>query len=550
MLGKIKKLLLLSFLSLNLSALATEVLSDNLPPLDGKIYEFKSSRPSLFNKDERSVFIRREKVSVEGINDPKADIELSILSGSGSTLFRDEETLSERAKEKAQEIRFESISGKPEYPSPVEEVKVLNQNSFVNGLNLQASASLAQLAGDIYLEFPLAAKRFTQYGFNEQHFIYSPHPDIKAAVLKNKDAIIITVRGTEPTSIKNWMTNAKFFQVPVIRGQSVRAHLGFSQAAADIMPFVRSEISSTLENKIRSLIAKIAANPEGALKLASYGITAPVSAPDTRPIYLTGHSLGGAIATLLYGELTLSWLDENTKGYYFIDPVLSKVSDENINKLIADTLAAEQFYQVGEERSFSFYEEDAFRISNSLKHLAVIRVDTGFSAAPAEDIQDLTVDRRLKALVTFGAPRALDWPFKYALESYASATGSTIVRFENFFPRPHDGIASFLADLVPRVPLERVGSGLFFPEYTHAGFRASFETEDEDPEGNPKVLFCTYTNKASERNLMEYAIPSFSLTYHKMSLYLKRISSYIKADESLDSSHPCKSLKYEYPESI
>jgi hypothetical protein len=344
------------------------------------------------------------------------------------------------------------------------------------------------------------------------------------------------------------MTNAKFFQVPVLRGESPRAHLGFAQAAADIYPLVRAELVSTLENKLRDLISKIKQEPGGAARLAAYGINGEIQAPDNRPIYLTGHSLGGAVATLIYGELTLNWLDTSNMGYYFTDPVLAKVPDENINKLIRETMEAEGFLEAEIPRTFSFKEDEDFAFARKLTHLAVIQNENTFSATPVGSVEGVTIDRRLKALKTFGAPRSMDWLFKYATEKYASVTGSQIVRFENFHIRAGRRAGSLLADLVPRVPLERVGTGAFFPEYTHVGIRASFETDQEEISGNAAFIKCTYTNLANEEELSPLADIRFSISYHNMGLYLRRVMSYESSTQRLSQDHSCRNLRYQNPE--
>lgn len=548
MLSTFKHSLLLTTV-LSFYAQAVEPLSDNLQDFDSTVKEFTVVRPALFGEASRTVFVRRDKVNVPGLQSNQVDVRASFVSGTGSSIFRSETSVAASARRALDAAKFENVSGRAASSFDAPKFVSNANSSITTGVDFAAASSLARISQDIYLELPSAAKTFANMGFTEQRYIVALKSDTEAAVLKNKDVIVIVARGTEPTAITDWMTDAKFFQIKLLKGESPRAHLGFAQATADIMPLIKAEVVSTLENKIRAVVAKLAQRPGGAAKLASYGINGKVAAPDLRPIYLTGHSLGGAIVNLIYGELTLNWLDTSSLGYYFVDPTLAKISDANINKLIKETIEEETVLDADVARTFSFNEEDDFRFAESLTHLATIRNDSPFSATPVGSIEGVTVDRRLKALHTFGAPRSMDWIFKYASEKYASVTGSQIVRFENFHIRSGRRAGSLLADLVPRVPLERVLGGNVFPEYTHVGIRASFETDQEETNGDEAFVKCVYTNKQNEQELSLLADIRFSFSYHNMGLYLKRVSGY-NHGRRLRADHSCSALKYQNREAI
>lgn len=535
----------LSLSIFTLAATAAEAIHDNLPAFDSSVKEFTMIRPTLFGEASRKAFVRRDKISVRNSAGQELDVGVSFLSGTGASIFSDEASSAESARRKLDEANFENVSGKVREDLSAAPFKVNPNSNFLNGMDMDASISLAQAASDVYLKFPLATEAFSNLGFNEQRYIVGLKSASKGVVLKNDKAILLAFRGTEATSITNWMTNAKFFQVPLLRGSSPKAHLGFYQAITELWPLVRAEIVSTLENKIRRRVQNISKERGGALKLATYGIDEKVSAPDERPIYFTGHSLGGAMATLIYAELTYNWLDHSNLGYYFVDPVLASLSEDQVNQLISDTIAEEAFTFTEENpRTFSYNEEADFSWAKKLTHLAVIENEARFSLTPVEDIADVTVDRRLKMLKTFGTPRSGDWFFKTYIEKYASTTGAQLVRFENFHLRSGTLADVIQADLVPRIPFGMT----IIPEYSHVGTRASFETDEKDTQGKPEWLKCEYTNRDNERSIANIfdghtADLKFSFGFHHMSLYLARIKSY--KEQTLESEHTCSKFKYD-----
>jgi len=528
-----------------LAATAAEAIHDNLPAFDSSVKEFTMIRPTLFGESSRKAFVRRDKITVRNSAGQTLDVGVSFLSGTGASIFSSEVSSAKSAREKLDAINFENVSGKVRDDLSAIPFKVNANSSFLNGMDIDASISLAQAASDVYLKFPLATQAFSNLGFNEQRYVVGVKSASKGVILKNDKAILLAFRGTEATSLTNWMTNAKFFQVPLLKGASPKAHLGFYQAVSELWPLVRAEIVGTLENKIRRRIQNISRESTGALKLASYGIQNKVAAPDERPIYFTGHSLGGAMATLIYAELSYNWMDHSNQGYYFVDPTLAKLTDEQVTQLIADTITEEAFTFTEENpRTFSLTEEDDFTHAKSLAHLAVIRNEARFSLTPVENIADVTVDRRMKMLKTFGTPRSGDWLFKTYIEKYASTTGAQLVRFENFHLRSGTLADVIQADLVPRIPF---GTSII-PEYAHVGTRASFETDEKDTQGKAEWLKCEYTNKDNERSIANIfdghmADLKFSFGFHHMSLYLARIKSY--KEQRLEAEHTCSKFKFD-----
>ncbi|MGF1548784.1 MAG: alpha/beta fold hydrolase [Thiotrichales bacterium] len=107
---------------------------------------------------------------------------------------------------------------------------------------------------------PFEVQNFTETG---------PFPyDTEAAVLTNSRLILVVFRGTEGlTSVRDWLTNGQHLMhnCPQDWGD-VKAHRGFYNALSSVYQGVRNEVRSRRKNN--------------------------------QKVFLTGHSLGGALATL------------------------------------------------------------------------------------------------------------------------------------------------------------------------------------------------------------------------------------------------------------
>ena len=109
---------------------------------------------------------------------------------------------------------------------------------------------------------------FAKGGMTQFHFIKEPLTNTQVAVMSNNQVVVVVFRGSEK-NVQDWLQiDANFPLIPVPQwGTGVMAHNGFHAAMRSVFTRVRSAIQ--------------AQNPRG-----------------TKRVWLTGHSLGGALAFL------------------------------------------------------------------------------------------------------------------------------------------------------------------------------------------------------------------------------------------------------------
>lgn len=106
--------------------------------------------------------------------------------------------------------------------------------------------------------------------------------DTQAMVAVRDETVLVAFRGTEPLNVKDWIIDARFSLVP---GPGGRVHRGFSESLA--------------RGGEKCLVRRLA------------GLAKP-----GRRLWLTGHSLGGALATLAAAELAAQGLGASVGGVF------------------------------------------------------------------------------------------------------------------------------------------------------------------------------------------------------------------------------------------
>ena len=148
--------------------------------------------------------------------------------------------------------------------------------TFKPGFDKDEALQNAKLSSLAYEEYSTVQQQIASYGLTADMRIYDAKTDTHGFIASNKDSVVIVFRGTN--SLSNWLTDLRFTTEPIIDGQPYLAHNGFLQ--------VFKKVYKSIEAHVMPLLG-------------------------TKKIYTTGHSLGGALASLL--AFYISYKYKNTK---------------------------------------------------------------------------------------------------------------------------------------------------------------------------------------------------------------------------------------------
>jgi len=157
-------------------------------------------------------------------------------------------------------------------------------------MNIRTAHTLASISKLVYSDESAVENAAYEIGFPE--FAWFETDGTQAAVLANDDDCVLAFRGT--TDVTDWMTNLDVFKT---RGKFGEVHSGFQEA----INLVWDDIEPVL---------------------AQYG---------DKNLFITGHSLGGALATLALTELGYGDL------YTFGSPRVGDEEFSNIFNHLYDT---------------------------------------------------------------------------------------------------------------------------------------------------------------------------------------------------------------------
>lgn len=130
---------------------------------------------------------------------------------------------------------------------------------------------MAEVAHIAYQDVDSVVQKMHDRGYDK--FYYFDREDTQAFLIGNAKSLILIFRGTEPKSVQDWITNS---QIAKVKACSGRVHAGFWNSCQSVWSEIESEVQ-----RLRQQL------------------------PSPPPLFLTGHSLGGALAILAAAQLNL-----------------------------------------------------------------------------------------------------------------------------------------------------------------------------------------------------------------------------------------------------
>lgn len=134
-----------------------------------------------------------------------------------------------------------------------------------NAKNALASALASKLA---YENPQTVAQTARQWGFERTDFIDAAHSDTQLFVTSNASTVLVAFRGTQPDDLKDWITDADVVMAHTDLGP---VHYGFWLALRSVWPRLEAALASHRDRG--------------------------------QSLWITGHSLGAALATLATARL-------------------------------------------------------------------------------------------------------------------------------------------------------------------------------------------------------------------------------------------------------
>ena len=163
--------------------------------------------------------------------------------------------------------------------------------TFKPDFDKDESLKYAKLSSLAYEEYSTVQQQIASYGLTADMRIYDAKTDTHGFIASNKDSVVIVFRGTN--SLSNWLTDLRFTTEPIIVGQPYRAHNGFLQAF--------KKVRKPIKAHVKPLVG-------------------------TKKIYTTGHSLGGALASLLAFHITYKYENANLTHIAFGCPAVGNMA--------------------------------------------------------------------------------------------------------------------------------------------------------------------------------------------------------------------------------
>ena len=153
-----------------------------------------------------------------------------------------------------------TVSATPAKPIP----------KFIPGYNVQEALTFAYLSKLAYKPYNTVKQNVKKYKLEAKKQIYDSHTDTNGFIASNSTTLVVVFRGTNIYSDKNILTNARFIKKAIDNSQ-VYCHGGFVDAS--------NAVYTSIKDYVKQHVGK-------------------------KKLFITGHSLGGALASILTYHLS------------------------------------------------------------------------------------------------------------------------------------------------------------------------------------------------------------------------------------------------------
>ena len=180
---------------------------------------------------------------------------------------------------------------------------------FKVDFNKEEALTFAYLSQLAYEDYSVVQQQLPNYGFNAAMEFNKGSITAKTVgfIASNDTSVVVAFKGTVVTSYQDLLTDLWFEKSPIFPGSSVQAHSGFVSA----LELVYSDIVNFLQ-----------------------------PFPSGKNLYITGHSLGGALASLLGYRLVQDGIYSSSpiQYVYGCPPVGEPPFAESFNKDFSNTI--------------------------------------------------------------------------------------------------------------------------------------------------------------------------------------------------------------------